>query len=409
MRTFQFSVHAFFTQLVNIIICIYLLSPRYLHATTAPDLDELLNRIHSGELDPNTLAMPEMERRIIFANIDSIYPTRELHASSNPYPLATKIKSALLDTAYYVGDSEYKISDFLKLEPLMGLLLVKGDTIQLEHYAPDHSAETSWISFSITKAITSTLIGAAINKGFIDNLEDTVADYLPRMRGTPYEGVTLKNILQMSSGIAFNEDYEDPESDVIRAGRLQGTALTDYLSLLPRRHVQGEYFNYSTGESNLLGEILRSAIGNNATTFLDHNIWQSFGMEHKGNWLLATPGGGETGGCCVSASLRDYARFGIFAKNGGVQQSGERSLARTWIREATTPSESNPEYGYQWWLYPNGAFAAGGIFGQMIYIDPARDVVIALHSNAPAAVDTTYHAHYYSAINALATAAGSGK
>ena len=115
----------------------------------------------------------------------------------------------------------------------MGMAVVKGDTIKLEHYAKDHGPESVWISFSVTKSFTSTLIGAGVKDGFIGSIEDTVETYLPRLKGTAYGAVSIKNILQMSSGVAWNEDYADPDSDVAKAGTFQGTQLTDYLGTLP--------------------------------------------------------------------------------------------------------------------------------------------------------------------------------
>ena len=206
----------------------------------------------------------------------------------------------------------------------------------------------------------------------------------------------------MSSGVAWNENYTDPNSDVSKAGSLQGVALTDYLGALPQNRAPGTVFNYNTAESNLLGEVLRAAIGNSATDYMNAKVWQGFGMEHAGNWMQSAPFAGETGGCCISASIRDYARLGIFVKKGAVNATGESLVPEGWMKEATSPSKGYAGYGYKWWLEGDGAYAASGIFGQGIYIDPQRDVVISLHSNAPAAVDTNYHAHADAVIKALA-------
>ena len=118
--------------------------------------------------------------------------------------------------------------------------------------------------------------------------------------------------------------------------------------------------------------ILRAAIGNNASTYLEHRIWQPFGMESDATWLLGAPGGGETGGCCISATLRDYARLGLFAMSAGGLANGLRVLPEDWMAASTTPSPAAPFYGYLWWLEAGDAFGAQGIFGQRIHIDPAR-------------------------------------
>lgn len=363
-------------------------------------LDELLKRMEAEGIT-NVLFLNNTDRRIAFAHIDKAAPTRALPASAKPYPLVTDLDDALNEVSYTVDGQTYTVADLLAQEPLMGMAVVHGDTIRLEHYAADHKPDSRWVSFSVTKSFTSTLIGAAVKDGYITSLDDTVADYLPRLRGTDYGGVKLRHILQMASGIAWNEDYADPESDVAKAGGLQGTALTDYLGTLKRAHAAGEVFNYNTAESNLLGEVLRAAIGNSAADYMNAKIWQAFGMEHDANWLLTAPFGVETGGCCISASLRDYARLGIFAKHEGKLPSGESILPDGWMKDATAPSKGYNGYGYKWWLLDDDAYTASGIFGQMIYVNPKRDLVIAVHSNAPAAVGTDYHKHYRAAVEAI--------
>ena len=371
-------------------------------AATKQEVEGFLDRLKSGDLDANVLLYPIADRRVAFAHINAWMPTRPLFPSENPYALATEIDRNLERLSYQVGGETFTVGDFLQREPLMGMAVVKGDTIKLEHYAKDHGPESVWISFSVTKSFTSTLIGAGVKDGFIGSIEDTVETYLPRLKGTAYGAVSIKNILQMSSGVAWNEDYADPDSDVAKAGTFQGTQLTDYLGTLPQKHKPGTVFNYNTAESNLLGEVLRAAVGNSATDYMNAKVWQGFGMEHWGNWMQSAPFAGETGGCCISASIRDYARLGIFVKKGAVNATGESLVPEGWMKEATSPSKGYAGYGYKWWLEGDGAYAASGIFGQGIYIDPQRDVVISLHSNAPAAVDTNYHAHADAVIKAIA-------
>lgn len=370
-------------------------------AASEEAINDLLNRMQD-EGTTNILFLNDADRRTAFAHIDRFAPTRRLTASPSPYPLATMIDSSLRDVQYTVEDQTFTVGDLLGQDSLMGMAIVKGDSITLEHYAPGHTAESVWVSFSVTKSFTSTLIGAALKDGYIKSLDDTVADYLPRLRGTDYGAVKLKHILQMSSGIRWNEDYEDPASDVAQAGSLQGVALTDYLGKLEKLHPAGEVFNYNTAESNLAGEILRAAIGNSASAYMSAKVWQGFGMEHDATWLLAEPFGGETGGCCISASLRDYARMGVIVKKDGMLPSGDSILPTGWMKSATQSSNGYKGYGYKWWLLEDGAFSAIGIFGQLIFIDPKRDLVIAIHSNAPAAVGTDYHKHQRAAVAAIA-------
>jgi len=183
----------------------------------------------------------------------------------------------------------------------------------------------------------------------------------------------------MSSGVAWNEDYADPESDVNTA-TWDTLSLYEYLRNKPRVAAPGEKFNYNTAETNLAGTLLRSAIGNNLSTYLSEKIWKPLGMGSDANWMLSEVGGGETGGCCISATLRDYGRLGLFALHNGRLADGTQVLPEGWMAESTTPSKGNPGYGYFWWLYADGTYRASGIFGQAIYINPQENVVIAMHS-----------------------------
>ncbi len=183
----------------------------------------------------------------------------------------------------------------------------------------------------------------------------------------------------MSSGVQWNEDYADPDSDINRFPT-NTLEVYEYLRDKPRDVAPGEVFNYNTAETNLVGTLLRSAIGNNLATYLSEKIWQPFGMEADANWMLTETGGGEFGGCCISATLRDYGRIGLFALGDGRLPDGTQVLPDNWIAESTSPSKGYAGYGYLWWLHERGVYRASGIFGQGIYINPQEKVVIALHS-----------------------------
>jgi CubicO group peptidase (beta-lactamase class C family) len=183
----------------------------------------------------------------------------------------------------------------------------------------------------------------------------------------------------MASGVEWNEDYADPESDVARA-TWPTMELYEFLRHKPREIAPGEKFNYNTAETNLAGTLLRSAIGNNLATYLSEKIWQPFGMESDAVWNLTEAGGGEFGGCCINATLRDYGRIGLFALNDGRLADGTEVLPSGWMQESTTPSKGYSGYGYFWWLTAEDIFTAVGVFGQGIYINRAENIVIALHS-----------------------------
>ncbi|MCB1645747.1 MAG: beta-lactamase family protein [Pseudomonadales bacterium] len=363
-------------------------------------LGKLQEGMANGSRVEGVLFFSQEERRVAFRNIDKLMPVRTVHAADKPLALPRSLRD-LNDLTYEVNGEIYTLSSFLARPEQIGFLVVQNGNILLEHYAPGISDEDVWVSFSVTKSVTSMLIGAAIHDGYIRSVDEPVVDYLPRLRGTGYEHTSIRNVLNMASGVRWNEDYEDRQSDVARAGGANGVSLVSYLAKLPTEHEPGVKFNYNTGETNLAGEILRAAIGNNASEYLQSRIWRPFGMESDANWLLGEPGGGETGGCCISATLRDYARIGMFALSGGVLPDGTRVLPEDWMADSVTPSAGYEGYGYLWWLLGEGSYSALGIFGQQIFIDPESGLVIAAHSNAQRASGSPYHYHLRAATLAI--------
>jgi CubicO group peptidase (beta-lactamase class C family) len=358
-------------------------------ALTAPSFADEAAASAEEEQATNVLFMSQAERRSFFAHVREALPTRTVAAGGQRLAL-NDARQTLPDVRLEFDGEEHSLEEFLQMPATMGMIVVQDGEILLEYYAEGHDVQSPWISFSVTKSVTSMLLGAAIHDGYIDSVDEPVMHYLPRLRGTAYEGVTIEQVLHMASGVAWNEDYEDPESDVSKAGALNGLALVNYLAKLPRAHEPGSTFNYSTGEANLIGEILRAALGNNASTYLEHKIWKPFGMAFDAYWLLDREGGVETGGCCINATLRDYARIGMFAMGDGVLADGTRVLPEGWMKASTTSSPAAAKYGYQWWVLEDGAYAAMGIFDQMIYVDPSRKLVVALHSNAVSAVGSAH-------------------
>lgn len=394
------KMHARYKITITVVTLLLLLFNRIALADPLT-LGQLQARLKSGELDPNPLFFNDEERRVAFANVQSIFPTRAIPASENPVPLSPEARDFDSITfevkqagAQVESPNEVTVSldveAFLQDPSLLGLIVVKDGKVLLEHYAADHGPDVPWVTFSVSKSITSLLIGAAVEDGFIPSINDPVEYYLPRLRGSDYGKVPVHDILQMASGIAWNEDYEDPESDVAIAGALNGIPLTNHLAKLPSEHKPGTAFNYNTGEANLAGEILRSAVGNAAANYLAEQIWQGYGMEYPANWLLDRPNGVETGGCCVSATLRDYARIGMFVLDQDSGKAENQILPAGWIADSMTASEGSERYGYFWWLHGDGIVGAHGIFGQMILIDRHSGTIVAAHSNAPKASGSDY-------------------
>ncbi|WP_395671023.1 serine hydrolase domain-containing protein [Phenylobacterium sp.] len=336
----------------------------------------------------STLTWRGEEQARGFRSMETIYRTATVRAGSNVRALPAAARQ-IAPTITLDGRS-VSLDDYMRANRVSGVLAIKNGQIVLEKYGLGRTAKDRWVSFSVTKSITSTLVGAAIQDGKIASLDAPVSDSLPDLKGSAYEGVTVRQMLTMSSGVKWNEDYADPNSDVARSSLTRPepgrNAIVSYLAKLPRERPAGAAFHYNTGETDLVGVMVSQATGKPLAEYLSEKIWRPFGMEQDGAWLV-DPSGHERGGCCISMTLRDYGRFGLFMLENGVA-GGRRVLPPGWVAEATSAQIRNgapdPGYGYFWWLEPNG-YAAKGIFGQGIYVYPADQLVVVFNSAWPAA------------------------
>mgnify|MGYP003109472124 CR=1 FL=1 len=269
------------------------------------------------------------------------------------------------------------------------VILVDGQLVY-ESYGLGFDAQGKWTSFSVAKSLTSTLVGAALQDGAIKSLDDPITDYITDLKGSAYDGVTIRQVLTMTSGVAWNEDYTDPASDVARfnAHKPEGDmdATVSYMRTLDRAAPPGERWHYNTGETNMIGALVMAATGKSLADYMSEKVWRPYGMEADASWLLNS-NGREMGGCCFQARTRDMARFGQFVLDNGVA-GGKHVVPEDWFAKATAKhfdTDRNRGYGYQWWTYPGGGFGASGIFGQGIFIDPARKLVIATNADWPVA------------------------
>ncbi|MDP4772653.1 MAG: beta-lactamase family protein [Limnohabitans sp.] len=267
------------------------------------------------------------------------------------------------------------------------LMVLHNGQVRLERYGLDFDSEGRWTSFSVAKSLTSTLVGMAVRDGHIKSMDDKVSDYIAEMKGSAYDDVSIRQLLTMTSGVAWNEKYDDPKSDVAQFNNHKPKdgedAVVSYLRKLPRAVPAGTRWLYSTGETNLVGVLVSRAAQKTLSDYLSEKIWRPAGMEQQATWILSKSGQ-EISGCCLQAATRDFARFGQFILNGA-QINGQPTLPEGWLPEATTSrtgiGQPGRGYGYQWWTYDDGSFAARGIFGQGIFIDPARKLVIASNAN----------------------------
>jgi CubicO group peptidase (beta-lactamase class C family) len=355
----------------------------------------------------NLLFWTPAQQQYSYRNMELIFPTRAISRTmGSPQPLY-ELTSAPLDLAtlrYTFQGASYSLDDFIARNRVAGLIVVKDGRILLERYSFGHSAASKWTSFSVAKSVTSLLVGAAVRDGYL-TLDDALTQYLPQLRNTAYDGVSIRQLMQMSSGVAWNEDYDDPSSDIARYGasmRSSGTAgLIAYMAALPRIATPGTRFNYNTGETHLVGAALRVALNQNLSTYLSEKIWSKFAMESDALWVLATENGDELAGCCISATLRDYARLGIFAMRNGALQNGLAVLPDGWMQQSTTPAPTASDYGFLWWLTGSGNYAASGIFGQTIQVYPQQNTVIAMQSFWPTDAGGEYSGHRAAVSTAL--------
>lgn len=357
-------------------------------ALVPSDLDAAarVRRAYSGQLTPDMMADT-------LRHGDRLFATRLVPAAPIPRPLPERPVD--LSGLRFVSEGRaVDIFDYISRNRVHGLLVLHDGAVALETYQGGNDARTRWLSMSMAKSVSTTLVGAAIRDGFIGSLDDNVADYIGELRGSAYDGVPVRDVLQMTSGVAFDENYGDPASDRRRMLEAQIAqrpgAILRHLAGQPKAGVPGTLFNYSTGETHVVGALVQAATGRFLSDYLAEKIWRPYGMEQHARWWLEGPDGLEIAGSGLHACLRDFARFGQFVLEGGVID-GMPVLPDGWMEEAARPRHLATgqalDYGFMWWPQPgtdggfqDGAYRAGGIFGQYIYVNPARRLVVAVNS-----------------------------
>jgi CubicO group peptidase (beta-lactamase class C family) len=340
------------------------------------DMRELASNLPT---DRNVLFWNDAQRSAAFRTMDRLPVLAKaniIEAGDTVYPLpkGTPLK---LDG----------VDDYMKTQRTAGLVIIHDGKIRFESYGLGFDGNGKWTSFSVAKSLTSTMVGAAIKDGYIKSIDDKVTQYIPEMKGSAYDDVSIKQLLTMTSGIKWNEDYEDPKSDVARFNEHKAEPGIDttvsYMRKLPREAPAGSKWVYKTGETNLIGVLVSKATKKKLSDYLSEKVWTPYGMEQDASWLLGSTGH-EISGCCIQASVRDMGRFGLFMM-GGAMIDGKSILPDGWIAAATTKQAdigaAERGYGYQWWTINDGTYAAQGIFGQGIFIDAKRKLVIASNSN----------------------------
>jgi CubicO group peptidase (beta-lactamase class C family) len=327
-----------------------------------------------------------------FRHLADIFPSRPVHRTGAAFQFPRAPRD--LDVTYQYGGTRRRLDEFLQRTVASGLLVVKDDHIVYERYRLGATDNSLLTSFSVAKSFVSALVGVAIDEGRISSVDRPVTDYVPELKGSGYDGVPIKHILQMSSGVHFDEDYASWTSDIsimFAKSFVFGSPINAYAAGLHSERRSGEAFNYISVDTQVLGMLLVHATGKPLATYLQEKIWEPLGMERDAAWVTDGPGpaGMEYAFCCLNATLRDYAKFGRLYLRGG-DWNGHRIVSERWVRESVVPDKPylihsgayTPDwtigYQYQWWV-PEGSegeFMAIGVWGQYIYVNPARNVII---------------------------------
>jgi len=346
-----------------------------------------VRQVYSGEMRPDA----EVEA---FEHASRLLPVRPVHRGGPVRELPASARR-LDNVVFSVGAQRYDLFDYLALNRVAGLLVLKDGAVVLEDYELGHTASAYWPSFSIAKSVASTLVGAAIQDGLIAGLDALLTRYLPKLAGGGYDGVTVRQILQMCSGVRWDETYTDPRSDRRQVLDLQMSgragAVMEYLAAVRRAAAPGTVWNYNTGEIFVVGALLEAATQRPLAQYLTDKIWSRAGMEADASWWTETPDGMGLAGTGLNAKLRDFGRFGLFVLDDGMLQ-GQRVVPPGWFTEAGSAKVvggNSVDYGFLWWPLPKGdpvhegAFMAEGIFGQYLYLNSRERLAIVVRSARP--------------------------
>ncbi|MES2629664.1 MAG: serine hydrolase [Bacteroidota bacterium] len=318
-----------------------------------------------------------------FANITDhrIFPSRELKAPDQAFTFHSPAKALRFDSLTITTKGKSKkmsFEEFLTENKTVAFLVIRNDTMLYEYYTNGYKKNDIVASFSMAKSINSILIGCAIQDGLIQSVDEPITNYLPHLKKNGLENVTIDHLLNMTSGIGFNENYFNPFGDA--ASFYYGRRLDKETAEMKPVHAPGTEFSYSSGDSQLLGMVLQASLkGKPITTYLQEKLWTPLQMEHDASWSLDRKNGTEKTFCCVNAVARDFAKIGRLYLNKG-NWNGKQLVPEQWVSESTTSSTANgraPFYRNQWWLFPKfGAYEAQGILGQYIYVYPDKNMVI---------------------------------
>lgn len=327
-----------------------------------------------------------------FSNMATLFPSAEIQPTSEASVFEQDLKP--LPSHFTYKNNQQSVPEYIDSTSTTALLVLKGNTLTYENYFQGTSDKDYRISWSTAKSFLSALFGVAVHEGAIKSIEESVTDYVPALKGTGYDGVRIKDVLQMSSGVYFNEDYYDFDSDINRFGRTfaLGGSLDEFAGTLDRGREPGTHLHYVSIDTHVLGMVMRAATGRSILNYFDEKLWSRIHPEASAYYIVDNKNEPMVLGG-LNIRTRDFARFGQLYLNNG-SWNGEQIIPSEWVQASITPdaphlvpgeretSSINLGYGYQWWI-PEQAdqeFMALGIYGQYIYVNQKAGVVIVKNS-----------------------------
>lgn len=329
-----------------------------------------------------------------FIHMDEYLPIKTVGKSNQPFVFPRR-ENISLPTEFIHDNNTFNTLQYLDSSYTQGFIFIKDDTIQYENYWRGQEENVQHISWSVAKSYISALFGIAIDEGFIESIDQTVDEYLPELKGSGYEGVKIKDVLQMSSGIGFDETYSDPQSDIQKywRGFVFGESQDEFAASLVNEKTPGTFNRYVSIDTHVLGMIIVKATGKDLTDYLKEKIWNPIGAEYDAYWIVDAKGMEMALGG-LNACLRDFAKLGRLYLNKG-NWEGKQIVPETWVEMSISSTEEHLQpnsenstepgigYGYQWWIPEGdeGEFLAMGVFNQYIYVNSTTNTVIVKNSS----------------------------
>ena len=328
-----------------------------------------------------------VEQYETFNRLADIFPSNVITTGSSPHPFPVGELTELPQLYEYNGQS-LNTHTFLEETDTAALLVIKDGVIRYQNYWLTGGSDVHWMSMSVGKSFVSALIGIAVEEGHIGSINDPITEYVPSLVGSAYDGVKIKDILQMSSGARWNEDYSDPESDIMRFILTfgSGASLNDFTATLVREREPGTFNYYNSSDTQALGMLLVEVTGQGLAAYAQDRLWEPLGMEKDGYWIT-DDSGMELAAGGLQVVARDYAKLGQLYLNKG-RWNGVQIVPEAWVSASVTPDAphvmpgSDPDfplgYGYQWWVPESdeGEYSAIGVYNQFIYVNPAKQLVV---------------------------------